>query len=219
MPFLLQLDQFQFPDAHHADENGLLAIGGDLHPHRILNAYRNGIFPWYSELPIKWYAPDPRMVLPLSAFHAGQTLQKKIKKKIFEIRYNTDFRSVIEHCAEVRKSKTWITSDMIDAYCRLHEMGVAHSVETYLDNQLAGGIYGISVGSIFSGESMFYLVPEASKVALYYLIQRLLDRGFFLLDCQVYTENMQRFGAFEIPRVEYLKILQNTLNLKNKPLF
>ena len=211
-----QLDErIAFPRPELADENGLLAIGGDLRPERLLLAYAHGIFPWYSEgLPILWHSPDPRLVLPIDRFHVPRSVRKVIRRKIYEVRFDSAFAEVIDRCAEVPRrgqDSTWITKEMKDAYVALHELGFAHSAEAYLEGRVAGGLYGVSIGGAFFGESMFALEPDASKVAFVALVEALRAWNFSLVDCQVYTEHLARFGAKMWPREEFLAELARAL--------
>lgn len=175
----------------------------------LYSAYVQGIFPMAEESEIYWYCPDPRAVLEFEQFHIPQTLKSVLKKDLFEIRINTAFRSVIEGCQN-RKS-TWISKELVQAYSNLHEKGFAHSVEAWQNDTLVGGLYGVSIGGAFMGESMFHTVPEASKVSLVYLVERLRERKFELLDIQFMTKNLKRFGATEIPREQYLKRLKKAI--------
>jgi leucyl/phenylalanyl-tRNA---protein transferase len=191
--------------------DGLLAVGGDLSPERLLLAYRSGIFPWYGEeLPILWHSPDPRCVLPVDRVHAGRTLRRAISKKIYEVRFDTAFESVIRACQRMPRAGqdgTWITEEMLDAYVQLHRLGYAHSVEAWQAGELAGGLYGVSVGRVFFGESMFALRPDASKVALLALAARIAKWGFRIIDSQVPTPQTLALGAEEWPRDVFLKVL------------
>jgi leucyl/phenylalanyl-tRNA--protein transferase len=204
-----------FPPAAEAEPHGLLAVGGDLRPSRLLKAYAQGIFPWYSDgLPILWHSPDPRYVLEPKRIHLPKSLKKNLRQQTFQVRYDTDFAGVIDGCAQQRgpdRESTWITSEMREAYCELHRLGFAHSVESWREGTLQGGLYGVALGTIFFGESMFTLAPDASKVALATLAQRLVDWGFVLIDCQVYTPHLARFGAEAWPRERYLGTLQRAL--------
>lgn len=203
------IDSFLRPEL--ADESGLVAIGGDLRPQRLLLAYRRGIFPWYDEeYPVCWWSPDPRAIFELDGFHVSRRLRRTIRSKRFSITFNQDFFSVIRGCAD-RAEGTWITSDMIAAYDELHRLGHAHSVEVWHDGKLAGGLYGVAVAGLFAGESMFSRVRDASKVALVFLVERLRLRGFQLFDIQFLTDHTARLGAIEIPRKEYLARLRRAL--------
>jgi leucyl/phenylalanyl-tRNA--protein transferase len=205
-----------FPPVSEAEPNGLLGVGGDLNPDRVMKAYSSGIFPWYSRnQPILWFAPDPRFVIFPEELKIQRSLKKVIKKNIFEIRINTQFKDVIEHCSEVPRPGqfgTWITEDMKQSYIRLHQEGYSHSFEAFQDGKLVGGLYGIVVGSVFAGESMFAQVSDSSKVAFVWAVRQMIDWGIKLIDCQVYTEHLDRFGAREIPRAQYMKLLRHYKN-------
>ncbi len=207
---------FQFPPLDQVGPEGLVAAGGSLSPEMLLSAYAQGIFPWYSdEQPILWWSPDPRFVLFPDALHLPRSLSRVLRRDAFEIRCDNAFERVIEACKSVPRpwqDATWITPEMLAAYCRLHEMGYAHSVETYLDGELVGGLYGVSLGAAFFGESMFADVADASKVALVTFVRRLQASGFILIDCQVYTEHLARFGAVNLPRTEFLRLLDQALD-------
>lgn len=204
-------EEIIFPSPEYAEPDGLLAVGGDLSPERLLLAYQNGIFPWYSDGdPILWWSPDPRLVLYPEKLKVSKSLKRTIKKGKFEIRFDTNFRDVISNCAtNFRKGQdgTWITEEMREAYCHMYELGFAHSVEAYLDNELVGGLYGLALGECFFGESMFTLVPDASKVAFAHLVDKLKSWGFRLIDCQVSTSHLLSLGAEEITRGEFLEEL------------
>ena len=205
----------EFPDPRLATESGLVAIGGDLSPETILKAYKKGIFPWYSEGdPILWWSPDPRMVLYPKDLKISRSLKKVLKKNKFTITFNRDFPSVIKMCAKTpRKGQdgTWILPEIIQAYTKLHEMGYAHSVEAYIGDELVGGLYGVVIGKVFFGESMFSKVSDASKVAFVHLVEKLKNEGFHFIDCQVSSHHLARFGAIEIPRDRFLKELQEAI--------
>lgn len=206
-----------FPPLEYAlkEPNGLLAIGGDLSLTRLLDAYRHGIFPWFSDgEPILWWSPDPRMVLFPDEFKIAVSLKKTIKKQKFEIRFNSAFRQVITACstsARTGQSGTWITPEIIDAYCRLFDAGHAVSAEAWLNNELAGGCYGVKIGHMFYGESMFHRVADASKVAFVHLVEHLRQQGVQMIDCQMNTAHLARFGAREISRNQFINILQTLL--------
>jgi leucyl/phenylalanyl-tRNA---protein transferase len=205
--------QYPFPDPRKADAEGLVACGGDLNPRRILSAYAQGIFPWPydSQTPLLWFSPDPRMVLRPEDLHVSKSLQKIIGRRTFDVRFDTAFEQVITFCATVRRPGqrgTWITDAMIRAYIQLHEMGFAHSAEAWREGTLAGGLYGVSLGAVFFGESMFTRQPNASKVAFVHLVRRLQAWDFHLVDCQVYTGHLAHFGATPSPRAEFLKALR-----------
>jgi leucyl/phenylalanyl-tRNA--protein transferase len=214
---LYSLDQKYcgFPNPNHAEKDGLIAFGGDLSPERILSAYSQGIFPWYSPgEPILWWSPDPRFVLFPLKFHISKSLSKVIQKSNYKVTMDQAFVSVIQECANIRIEKgcgTWITNKMIRAYCTLHEMGFAHSVETWMDGQLIGGLYGISLGRMFSGESMFFRKSNASKIALVALIAFARSYEFDFIDCQVATTHLKTFGAENIPRASFLQLLNKSL--------
>lgn len=215
MPVFVLSEELVFPPPCLATPEGLLAAGGDLSPERLLLAYRMGIFPWYAEdEPILWWSPDPRLVLYPQEFHLSHSLQKVIRRGDFTVTTDRAFEAVIRACAGVRTAGgegTWIVPDMIDAYCGLHRRGLAHSVEAWQGQRLAGGLYGVSLGSAFFGESMFARVKNASKVALATLAAWLQANGFDLIDCQVTTGHLQRLGAREIPREHYLQELSRCL--------
>ncbi len=195
-----------------ADEYGLVAVGGDLSPARLLAAYRHGIFPWYDDdTPILWWSPDPRAIFELDRFHISRRLRRTLASGQFRITVNRDFAAVIRACAERPGIGTWITADMIDAYERLHQLGFAHSVEVWRGDELAGGVYGVAIGGFFAGESMYTRLRDGSKVALAGLVERLRQRGFTLFDTQFVTDHTRRLGAIEIPRTEYLRRLREAL--------
>ncbi len=200
-----------FPHPSLAEPDGLLGVGGDLSPARLLFGYQNGIFPWYSEgQPILWFSPDPRFVLFTDELHVPRSLAKVMRQRRFEIRLDTAFEEVIRNCRAARRRRqrgTWITRDMLAAYTQLHRLGYAHSAEAWLDGRLVGGLYGVSLGNLFSGESMFALEPDASKVAFVWLARQLQRWGFPLIDSQTHTEHLERFGARSIPRADYLERL------------
>jgi leucyl/phenylalanyl-tRNA--protein transferase len=201
-------------DPELADETGLVAIGGDLQPKTLLTAYCHGVFPWFNEGdPLLWWSPDPRAIFELDGLHIARRLARTMRSGKFSLTIDRDFGGVIRSCAE-RAEGTWITPEMIQAYERLHQFGFAHSVETWREDKLAGGIYGVAIQGFFAGESMFTRVRDASKVALAYLMSRLRERGFQLFDIQFVTEHTARLGAVEIPRSEYLKRLRAALASK-----
>lgn len=206
-----------FPPLEQAlsEPDGLLAAGADLTPTRLLTAYRSGIFPWYSAgQPVLWWSPDPRMVLFPAEFRMPRSLIKRLRHGDYEIRINTAFETVMRTCAAPRNDATgtWITADMIAAYCELHRLGHAHSVETWINGELVGGLYGIALGRAFYGESMFTRVADASKIALAHLVRRLEQRQFGIIDCQMNTAHLARFGAREIPRSEFSRHLAELVN-------
>src|ERR1019366_147766 len=207
MPAMLD-QRIWFPDPAQADAEGLVAMRGDLSPERLLAAYRQGIFPW-SVNPVTWWSPDPRGVIELDRFHLSQSLAKVIRKGAFEVTIDQAFREVMTACATPgpKRRGTWISPEFIEAYSRLHQLGHAHSVECWRAGKLAGGIYGVMVGGLFAGESMFHRVDNASKVALCHLAGHLRQRGFAMFDIQMVMPATRPFGAHEISRGEYLSRL------------
>ena len=220
MPIFRLVDDLVFPPPDYADPSGLIAIGGDLSSERLLEAYRVGIFPWYSDdQPILWWSPDPRLVLELDQFKIARSLRKTLNKGIFKVTFDRVFDEVIAACATVDRDGqqgTWITQEMQDAYIKLHGLGFAHSVETWFDNQLVGGLYGVSLGKAFFGESMFHLKSDASKVALATLVERLKAWGFRFIDAQMTTEHLVSLGAQELSRRIFLKQLQSAMRHPTK---
>lgn len=212
MPVYRLPKQHAFPPPEEAEESGLLAVGGDLDPARVLLAYYTGIFPWYSEgEPVLWWSPDPRMVLRPSELRVPRSLKKKIRRGDYSVTMNQAFTEVICQCRSINRpsqSGTWITEDMIRCYEQLHQMGFAHSVETWEDGELVGGLYGVSIGTFFAGESMFALRPDASKFSLVALCRQLDQWQYPLIDCQMHTEHLARFGATEISRSVFLEELK-----------
>jgi len=208
-------EEIRFPHPSDSDKDGLLAIGGDLSSERLLFAYANGIYPWFNDdSPILWWSPDPRMILIPGEFKRSKSLAQTIRKGKFEIRIDEDFRSVINNCAEAGRREeegTWITPEMISAYVTLHEAGFAHSIETYVNGNLAGGLYGLSLGKAFFGESMFHLERDASKVALAALVDRCLEWDFHFIDAQQRTDHLRSLGAKSIPRASFLSMLAGAL--------
>ncbi len=195
--------------------NGLLAAGGDLSTERLLAAYRKGIFPWYGEgEPILWWSPDPRMVLFPDELKISRSLSKTLRNKAYEIRFDTSFDAVMEGCAESRSGQTgtWITAEMREAYQRLHALGHAHSVETWIEGGLAGGLYGVAIGGVFFGESMFSRARDASKIALVALVGRCKAQGIRLIDCQMHTRHLASLGARDIPRLRFSQLLQELIH-------
>ena len=206
-----------FPDPALAETepNGLLAVGGDLSPERLRNAYRLGIFPWFSEgQPILWWSPDPRLVLLPGALRVSRSLRRTLRRDVFSVSIDRDFAGVIRACAAPRPDAfdTWIVPEMIEAYERLHALGLAHSAEAWRDGKLVGGLYGVAMGRVFFGESMFSRASDASKVAFVHLVQRLADWGYTLVDCQVYTAHLASLGAAEIPRAAFRRDLAAALD-------
>lgn len=205
-----------FPPVETADEHGLLALGGDLEIDSLLMAYTQGIFPWpiNAEYPLAWFSPDPRGILAFGNLHLPKSFKKFLKKNPYEIRFNTNFEAVIMNCARVKRSdelSTWITQDIIDAYIALHKEGYAYSVETYEGETLVGGVYGVCINRFYSGESMFHLKDNASKVALVSLLFKLQQQDIHWIDTQMVTPVVEALGGVEIPRSKYLKMLEHAL--------
>jgi leucyl/phenylalanyl-tRNA---protein transferase len=197
------------------DPNGLLAAGGDLSVARLLQAYRHGIFPWFNEgQPILWWSPDPRMVLFPHELKVSRSLAKVLRNRSYEVRADTGFRAVMQACAQPRAEQdgTWISDAMIAAYCALHERGVAHSIETWVDGDLAGGLYGVAIGRMFFGESMFTRVADASKIAFVHLVRQLARWQFGMIDCQMHTRHLASLGARDVSRHEFLGKLEALVN-------
>jgi leucyl/phenylalanyl-tRNA--protein transferase len=207
--------ELAFPAPEEAEPSGLLGVGGDLGPSRLVLAYSMGIFPWYSEeLPILWFSPDPRAVLPVESLHVGRSLRKRLRQRPFRVTLDGCFDRVIRSASRVprrRQHGTWITPDMIRAYEGLHRLGLAHSVECWEGEELVGGLYGVSLGGVFFGESMFSLRPDGSKVALSCLVRQLDRWGFHLVDCQLPTPHLASLGAQEWPRRKFLERLAEAL--------
>ncbi|MCR5860716.1 leucyl/phenylalanyl-tRNA--protein transferase [Flavobacterium sp. J372] len=205
--------ELYFPNVEEASPEGLVAIGGDLSPERLLLAYRNGIFPWFEDdEPILWWSPPERMVLFFNELKISKSMRNILNRGMFTITCNKAFREVITACRRVEREGqdgTWITDDMVDAYCRLHELGVARSYEVWYEDKLVGGLYGVDMGHIFCGESMFSLMPNASKVAFIKLSRDLQKQGYRLLDCQVHNSHLESLGAREIPRKEFIRYLRS----------
>jgi leucyl/phenylalanyl-tRNA---protein transferase len=210
-----------FPDVSEAerDPDGLLAVGGDLTPQRLIQAYQLGIFPWYSEgEPILWWSPDPRMVLYPERVKVSRSLRKTLRKGIFEVTFDHDFAAVIHACAAPRGDNpgTWLVPEMIEAYSMQFNLGLAHSVEVWKGQELVGGLYGMAIGKVFFGESMFSRVSDSSKVALVMLSQQLMDWGFRMIDCQVYTRHLASLGATQIPRSRFCQDLRQWTRLPGR---
>lgn len=219
--FRLNRHDLRFPTVDRASPEGLLAVGGDLRPERLLEAYRHGIFPWYNDdQPILWWSPDPRAVLFPGKLHVPRSLKRTLRSNVFTLTLDTCFREVMTQCAGPRpqypEGGTWITGDMLNAYTRLHELGSAHSVETWQDNHLVGGLYGVAIGGAFFAESMFTKVDDASKVALVKLVKQLQVWNFRLIDCQQFSPHVSRFGAEEIPRSVFINYLTQALALPDR---
>jgi leucyl/phenylalanyl-tRNA--protein transferase len=211
--FLLP-DTLIFPNPELSDSNGLLAIGGDLSPDRLILAYRYGIFPWYNEKPILWWCPPKRPVIFPRLFRLSRSLYQTLKKNIFNVTFDECFAKVIEGCASVKRkgsSGTWINENMKSAYTKLHNLGFAHSVEVWYNNNLVGGLYGVTLGKAFFGESMFSLMSNASKVAMACLVEFLIKNDFYFIDCQITNDHLLRMGAIEIQRNVFLKILNEAI--------
>lgn len=208
-----------FPPVEFADPDGLLAVGGDLSPERLIMAYSLGIFPWYGcGSPILWWSPDPRLVLYPRELKISKSLARLLRKGIFKLTFDRAFTQVIRECAVVRLERgeeTWLSPEMIEAYIRLHRIGYAHSVETWHDDQLVGGLYGVSLGKVFFGESMFMRASNASKLAFVHLVHALQRMDFEVIDCQVTTRHLKSFGAREISRTRFLGHLKNALEKGN----
>ena len=214
------IDELVFPPPDHAEPNGLLAVGGDLRSERLIRAYQLGIFPWYEEgQPILWWSPDPRLILEPEEFHISRRLGRTLKKRKFKVTFDEAFVAVIQACATVlRKGQygTWITREMQEAYIRLHQLGYAHSAESWFEGELVGGIYGVSLGRCFFGESMFSRATDASKVALATLVRQLEEWGFSMIDAQVTTQHLMSLGAREIPRSLFLQRLEKALSFPTR---
>ena len=210
--YLLEENDFSFPSLDMMN-NYLVAIGGDFHPQRLINAYQNGLFPWFIDENnyIHWYSPNKRMILYPEEFKVSKSLNKSIKNKGFVIKSNENFDKIIKSCANIKRKhedETWISDEFIQAYSKLFDLGYAFSIECYLDDELVGGLYGLLINDIFCGESMFSKVSDASKVAFYHLCNQAQVNGIKMIDCQVYNEHLASLGAKEIDREEYFKILK-----------
>ena len=213
MYFLLK--ELFFPDVSEADEHGILAVGGDLSPQRLMLAYQSGIFPWFdNDEPILWWSPPERMVLFPDELVISKSMRSILRKEVFTVTFNKDFRAVITNCSQISRNGqqgTWISEEMIEAYVKLHELGYAKSVEVWQNNELVGGLYGIDLGHVFCGESMFSRVSNASKVAFITLVENLKIRKYNLIDCQVHNDHLESLGAREIDRAEFMEILISDL--------
>lgn len=209
--YLLSKDLI-FPEVHLANEDGLLAIGGDLSPERLLLAYKSGIFPWYNKgEPIIWYSPNPRMVLFPNKLKISKSMKQLIRRNEFQITFNKNFEEVISNCKSIEREgqqSTWITEEMQEAYLKLHKKGIAKSVEVWKNKELVGGLYGVDLGTVFCGESMFSKVSNASKLAFIYMVQKLENEKYQLIDCQVYNNHLASLGAEEISRTKFLTYLK-----------
>lgn len=215
---LLSEFYIDFPNPEYAltEPNGLLAVGGDLSVERLSHAYRQGIFPWYSDQePIMWWSPDPRAILPTADIKINRTLRKFLNKNPYQVSVNKAFTDVIELCADApfRQEETWIVDEMKNAYCQLHHQGLAHSIEVWQDEQLVGGLYGVAINGYFSGESMFYKKDNASKVALVYLANMLKAQGISFIDCQMLNSFLENMGAIEISREKFIKIKEQAITI------
>lgn len=201
----------------YATPEGIVGVGGDLDPETLLKAYSAGVFPWFNPGdPVIWWSPDPRGVIPLDTFHVPRRLAATVRQNKFRITVNTRFADVMRACADNRTDGTWVTDEMVAAYTNLHRLGHAHSLEAWQGDELAGGVYGVSVGGLFAGESMFHRVRDASKVALVTLLTRLRDRGFVLFDTQIVNDHTAQFGAEDITRAEYLRRLREAAKVNAK---
>ena len=209
--FILGND-YKFPPVELANKGGILAIGGDLNPKRLLKAYQNGIFPWFNDgEPIIWYAPDPRMVLKPKEVYISKSMRKVLRDGQFKVTFNRSFEKVINACQTINRKDqfgTWLTDDLKKSLIELHQMDYAKSVEVWQEDTLVGGLYGIDLGDVFCGDSMFSYVSNASKVAFIYLCQYLEESDYKLLDCQIYNEHLASLGAYEIPREQYMRYLR-----------
>jgi leucyl/phenylalanyl-tRNA--protein transferase len=204
-------DSIYFPPVTEATSEGILAVGGDLSPERLVLAYKSGIFPWFNPgEPILWWAPNSRMVLFLEDLIVSKSMRNILNRNVFKVTFNQDFKAVIYNCRSIKRegqNGTWISDDMIEAYCKLHKLGIAKSVEVWQNEELVGGLYGIDLGNVFCGESMFSKVSNASKVAFITLANQLKNDNYKLLDCQVYNEHLESLGCKEIDREDFMKIL------------
>ncbi|WP_269241494.1 leucyl/phenylalanyl-tRNA--protein transferase [Flavobacterium limnophilum] len=202
-----------FPPVSNADSDGILAIGGDLSPERLLLAYKSGIFPWFEQgEPIFWWSPNPRMVLFLDELVVSKSMRNILNRNVFKVTFNQNFREVISNCQKIKRdgqNGTWITNDMIEAYCKLNELAIAKSVEVWQNDELVGGLYGVDLGHVFCGESMFSKVSNASKVAFIALVNQLKKENYKVLDCQVYNEHLESLGCREIDRTDFMEILKS----------
>ncbi len=220
MPVFLRPGTVTFPSFPHASPEGLLAVGGDLSRERLLRAYANGIFPWYDEhTPILWWALPEHCILPPAELHVSRSLRRAIHARRFQVSLDTAFDAVIRGCAYTPRpgqQGSWLVPNMVEAYRDLHRAGYAHSVEARLDGRLAGGLYGVALGGVFFGESMFYHSPDASKVCLVWLARLLQTWGFLLIDCQQVTDNLLRFGAYSVPRAAFMRELRRGLALPQR---
>ena len=205
--------QLYFPPVEEASPEGILAVGGDLSTERLLLAYKNGIFPWFdADEPILWWAPPQRMVVHPKDYKISKSLRNILNRNIFRVTFNQDFEAVIKNCQKIKRKEqdgTWISNDIIASYTKLHDLGIAKSVEVWQNDALVGGLYGIDLGTIFCGESMFSKVSNASKVAFVTLIEKLKNENYLLLDCQIHNDHLDKLGAFEISRESFMRILKS----------
>lgn len=219
MPIYLLNEKLSFPPVEGA-EDGVVAVGGDLSPERLLLAYSKGIFPWFGENdPIIWHSPEERFIMLLDELHISKSMRRVLNSNKFKITFDTDFIYIIQQCAQVKRKgedSTWITSEMIDAYKKLHDLGYAHSIEVWQDDRVVGGLYGVSLGKCFFAESMFHTATNASKFAVIKLIELLKQKDFHFLDAQVYTDHVATLGAKEIPRETFLQLLQEGLQHESR---
>ncbi|MEO0898788.1 MAG: leucyl/phenylalanyl-tRNA--protein transferase [Bacteroidota bacterium] len=219
MPIYRIPDDLVFPPVSHAEPSGILGIGGDLSAERLLLAYESGIFPWFSDdEPVLWWAPDPRFVLFPAKLKVSKSMKQILKKGMFQISYDQAFEEVIQACAQIYRPGqrgTWITDEMKEAYAHLHQLGLAHSVEVYQEGELVGGLYGVSLGNCFFGESMFSKVSNASKTGFISLVRELEQRKFCLIDCQVHTGHLESLGAEMIPRNDFMEFLHDSAKRKS----
>lgn len=214
MPLFALDNEIIFPPVHLAEPDGLLAVGGDLSTERLLLAYRQGIFPWYEGEHILWWCPNPRFILTPSTLKVSKSMKQLLKREVFTFTINKAFADVINNCKSIDRpgqNGTWITNQMKDAYVRLHKLGFAHSAEVWENNELVGGLYGIRLGKVFFGESMFSKVSNASKYAFISYVQQLQQEGVQLIDCQVYTEHLESLGAHMIAREDFVQLLQKLI--------
>lgn len=225
MPVYSLTDDLVFPPAEGASREGLVAVGGDAKPERLLLAYALGIFPWPTDahrspaVPLLWFSPNPRFVLVPREAHLGRSLRKRVRRGELEVRFDTAFRAVMEACAAAPRpgqDGTWITDELVTGYCALHDRGFAHSIEAWRDERLVGGLYGVSLGRAFFGESMFAVESDASKVAFAVLLGHLVHWGFHFVDCQVRTPHLERFGAVDWPRARFLRLLRHALTFETR---
>jgi len=214
-PYLSENERFSFPRPEEAHNSSIVAWGGNLSPGMLLSAYEQGLFPWYGDdEPVLWHSPDPRFVLFAEKLHVSASMEKVLKREVFTVTFDRDFPAVIRSCSEIfrpRQKGTWITGDMISAYTELHRLGYAHSAEAYSGGELAGGCYGLRLGNVFFGESMFAKKANASKAAFLTLARTLFNSGVVFIDCQIHTRHLESLGAVDISRKEYLALLRETL--------